>query len=141
MNFQLLPAEGNFQVQVTIHSFSNPHGMCADDACEMITGCCEGSCPDSCEYYFSLCLRPAGTPVSNVTNENQGGPECSAIRTGSETVMDGASFDESVFNTTNPITFNITEWVSIPKTSYSKCNRGNSIFVICNHNPTYAWFS
>ena len=113
MNFEVLLVEGNFRVQVTIHSFSNSQGMCADDACQRSTGCCEGSCPDSCEYFFSLCLRPAGTPVSNVTNENQGGTECSAIITGSGTVMDGASFEESVFNTTNPISFNITEWVCI----------------------------
>ena len=114
MNFELSPAEGNFEVQVTVHSFRNSEGMCVDSACQNppSSGCCEGSCPGICEYFFSLCLRPTGTPVSNVTNENQGGPECSATRTGSETVMDGASFDELVFNTTNPITFNITEWVS-----------------------------
>ena len=57
--------------------------------------------------------------MSNIRNESQGGTECSAIRTGSSTVMDGASFEESVFNTTNPITINITEWV---------CNGGSSIF-------------
>ena len=48
--------------------------------------------------------------MSSMRNENQG--NCAAITTGSETVTNGTSFEESMFGAANPISFSITEWES-----------------------------
>ena len=105
---------GDYELLLTIHSFNNPDGRCADDdVCDAVT-CCEGGlCPNPCNYFFSLCLRPAGTPVSMVPDDGQG--NCSAQTTGVQHHNDGASFTDSVFGTPNPITFNGAPWVSCCK--------------------------
>ena len=63
----------SYQLIVTIHSFSNPGGMCADDGCSNSPGnCCElnQTCPSACHYYFSFCQRPPGAEVSTIRSEN-----------------------------------------------------------------------
>ena len=101
-----------FQLQVTIHSFSNPDGMCAEPQCSS-THCCETTaCPNTCEYFFSLCLRPADMEVSTVRRINQG--ICDTFETiSSRLINDGATFTNSIFGTPNPITLKMTQLVSI----------------------------
>ena len=93
---------GFYRLQVTIHSFSNPAGMCAERVCSS-TRCCDGGCPASCHYFFSLCLRAAGTPVSTLRVKNGG--NCSALATNSSInkISDDTTFTEDVFGTPNPI--------------------------------------
>lgn len=76
--------------------------------------CCNGNpCPNKCEYYFSLCLREASTPVSMRFDNGEGGPGCLALETAAGRGIDNtATFTDSVFGTDNPITLNGTEWVS-----------------------------
>ena len=101
----------SYQLMVTIHSFSNPGGMCADDGCGLDI-CCElGSCPSTCQYYFSLCQRPSGAPVSTIRSVNQG--NCVETLTGiSGQVKDGNSFTDRVFGSVNPIILSGVQWVS-----------------------------
>ena len=109
-----------FQLQVTIHSFSNPGGMCAERYCSRPTRCCEGACPSFCEYIFSLCLRPAGTPVSTLRIENEG--NCDTFETiTSRLIANGSTFTDRVFGTPNPIIFKGTEWVSIDCCNHTHC--------------------
>ena len=97
-----------FQLQVTLHSFSNPNGSCADNRCSP-TVCCETRCPSSCEYFFSLCLRPAGAAVSQIDRINQG--NCNAFETiPSRFTRDGANFTDRVFGTPNPI---FLPWIAL----------------------------
>ncbi len=59
-----------YELQVTLHSFSNPDGRCAGTGCD---GCCEGGCPrTSCDYYLSYCQRPARSVVSYGSDNHQG---------------------------------------------------------------------
>ena len=107
---------GNYEVQVHIHSFTNPNGSCADMDClgNGIQSCCErGGCPNSCNYYFSLCLRPADTPVSMLHLNNQSG-DCKLISTNIGIATYGAIFNESIFGTHNPLILSgqETPWVS-----------------------------
>ena len=108
----MLVVLGDFELQVNIQSFSNPDGRCADDDRGACTAerCCEGGlCPNSCSYFFSLCLRPAGTPVSMVRAEGQGDCSANTVTTGtSELLRNGTSFTDSIFGTPNPITLNTT---------------------------------
>ncbi len=68
------------QLLVTLHSFSNPEGKCADTLCTKSQGCCEGTCPqDRCHYYLHYCQRVTGTPVSYERVTYQG--NCSALNT------------------------------------------------------------
>ena len=101
----------SYQLMVTIHSFSNPGGMCADDECGPDICCERGSCPSTCEYYFSLCQRPSGTEVSTIGSASQG--NCVETSTGiSGSISDGASFTDSVFGSVNPIVLSGVQWVS-----------------------------
>ena len=98
----------SYQLQVTIHSFNNPDGRCAE--CNADT-CCEGVlCPNSCHYFFSLCLRPAGTPVSMVRDDGQG--NCSALTTEIQLLSNGRSFADYFLGIPNPIKFEGRQWVS-----------------------------
>ena len=104
--FKVLIVTANYEVQVHIHSFTNPNGSCADIHCldNAIQGCCEsGGCPSSCHYYFSLCLRPADTPVSMLGLNNQSSVCLQLINTNIGLATDGASFEESIYGTPNPI--------------------------------------
>ena len=99
----------SYELQVSIHSFDNPERRCPDMECQ---DCCEQECNNSmCEYYFSLCQRPAGTPVSYVNDQNQG--NCSTLVT-SHQRSDGSNviFTHLAFNVSNPITFSGESWVS-----------------------------
>ena len=106
-----------YELQVTVHSFSNPAGRCADIACTT-NPCCEAvACPNSCDYYFSLCQRPLGTPVSSAHLTNQG--DCDTFNTiASRLISNGSSFTDSLFGTPNPIVLQGNEWVSVCR-SYS----------------------
>lgn len=102
----------SYRLQVTLHSFSNPEGMCANNYCGP-QFCCEGSaCPNSCEYYFSLCLRPAGTPVSIARKQHKGDCE-TTLTVPSRLTQGSANFTHSVFGTPNPIVLSGMQWVSI----------------------------
>ena len=94
----------SYELQVSIHSFDNPGRRCADRDCQ---NCCEVQCPNSlmCDYYFSLCQRPAGTPVSYVSDQNQG--NCSTLFTPYQ-VSDGSN----VTLISNHFTFSGESWVS-----------------------------
>ena len=109
-----------FQLQVTIHSFSNPDGMCAERYCGP-TQCCEGACPSSCEYIFFLCLRPAGTLVSTLRNANEGNCDTYFETIPSRPIANGLTFTYHVFGTPNPIIFQGTEWVSIDRCNHAHC--------------------
>ena len=100
-------ALGRYELQVTIHSFDNPGRRCADTQCP--DGRCSGSL--MCDYYFSLCQRPAGTPVSYVRNQNEG--NCSTLVTSHQN-SNGSNviFTHSEFNVSNPIAFSGELWVS-----------------------------
>ena len=105
----------SYQLMVTIHSFSNPGGMCADDTCvntRSANFCCERSpCPSTCEYYFSLCQRPSGASISNMRSVNQG--NCVETLTGiSGSISNGTNFTDSVFGSANPIVLSGVQWVS-----------------------------
>ena len=94
----------SYELQVSIHSFDNPGRRCADRDCQ---DCCEIQCSNSlmCDYYFSLCQRPAGTPVSYVSDQNQG--NCSTLFTPYQ-VSDGSN----VTLISNHFTFSGESWVS-----------------------------
>ena len=104
---------GDYNLQVTIHSFSNPGGMCANTYCNADT-CCDSKCPNGCHYYFSLCLRPAETTVSYVRNIHQG--NCTTFETRNPAVDDrifnGSNFTDNVIGTPNPITLEVIDLVS-----------------------------
>ena len=100
-----------FQLQVTLHSLSNPGGMCAESQCSRIQCCESRACPSFCEYFFSLCLRPAGMKVSTRRLRNQG--FCDTIETiSSRRIRNGTTFTNSIFGTPNPITLKMTQYVS-----------------------------
>ena len=108
-------ALGDYELQVTIHSFDNPGRKCAD--CK---DCCDGMCSKSlmCHYYFSLCQKPAGTPVSYVRNQNQG--NCpTLVTTHQRSDGNNVTFTHSAFKTSNPITFSGESWVSYKVYDYS----------------------
>ena len=101
-----------YELQVTIHSFRNPEGMCAHTHCGP-QFCCEATaCPNSCDYYFSLCLRPVGKPVSFTREIYQGA--CATFDTiPSRKIRDGATFTNRLFgSTSNPVPFTQSNWVS-----------------------------
>ena len=99
-----------YELQVYIYSFDNPGRRCPERQCR---NCCEIQCPNSltCDYYFSLCQRPAGTPVSYVNDQNQG--NCPTLVTTYQ-VSNGSNviFTHSAFNISNPIIFSGESWVS-----------------------------
>ena len=103
--------QDGYELQVTLHSFNNPGGMCADTQCGQ-DYCCEGrACPNACEYHFSICQRPAGTPVSDARRVYQG--DCDAFETMTSRIMEnGTEFSHSIFGTPNPITLRGIRWVS-----------------------------
>ena len=104
---------GDYELLLTFHSFNNHNGRCADDEVCNAATCCEGHpCPNPCNYFFSLCLRPAGTPVSMVHDDGQG--NCSALTTGTlqRRISDGMSFTDSVFGISNPIILSGTLCIS-----------------------------
>lgn len=114
MLYQVLAVCGDYELRVTIHSFRNPGGTCANSYCND-TRCCDYGlkpCPNPCDYYFSLCVRPAGTPVSSVRLINRG--HCVTYDTDvSPHISNGKTFTDVVFgNTPNPIKFTGTQWVS-----------------------------
>ena len=101
----------SYELQISIHSFNNPGRRCADRDCH---NCCEGKSQNSstCEYYVSLCQRPAGTPVSYVNDQNQG--NCSTLATTPQR-SDGSNVTfthHSVFGVSNTIIFSGPSWVS-----------------------------
>ena len=113
---------GDYELLVTINSFSNPGGMCASSNCANM--CCDGDCPSSCHYYFSLCQRPAGTPVSTLRRIGEG--NCVTNNTlVSSAINGGSSFTDNVFGVPNPINFTGAQWVSIVYDhSYHWCRKG-----------------
>ena len=118
-----------YHLLVTIHSFSNPGGMCADDKCGLDTCCETRSCPSTCEYYFSLCQRPPGTEVSTIDSASQG--NCVETLTGiSGSISDGASFTDSVFGSVNPIVLSGVQWVSYESARY--INFLHACVCVCN---------
>ena len=94
----------SYELQITIHSFSNPRGACADLLCN--GGCCEQSCPNRCDYYFSFCQTSIETPVSfvrSISNES-----CFTLK------IFPFLFEEqmdTVSSVTNPIIFTGLQWV------------------------------
>ena len=91
-----------YELQVIIHSYDNPERKCADSRCE---DCCELQCSESpvCDYFFSICQRPLGTPVSGLRGVNQG--NCSAANTVPQT-NNGSSNDPIMLSFTGLV------WVS-----------------------------
>ncbi len=86
--------------------------------------CCEGACDTmGCHYFFSYCLRPAGSQVSYARTEYQG--NCASINTtaGGNPIREGRNFTNSVFDIPNPIILSGVQWVSeISKYNYcAKC--------------------
>ena len=99
-----------YRLQVTVHSFRNPNGMCANSYCGLNT-CCDVPCPSFCNYYFSICQRSVGTPVSAIREINQG--NCTPFNTiSSRAIGNGMSFTNSIFGTPNPIILTGLRWVS-----------------------------
>ena len=97
-----------YELQITIHSFNNPSGACADLLCD--GDCCEFSCPDRCDYYFSFCQTSIETPVSfvrSVSNES-----CFTLKTFPFEYDEQRSFMDTVFGVPNPIIFTGLQWVS-----------------------------
>lgn len=111
-------ALGDYELQVAINSFSNPDGRCADRNCGP-QSCCEGRvCPNPCHYYFSVCQRPAGTPISTLRKAKQG--NCETFNTNASSAIHSASFfADNVFGTSNPIVLTGAQWVSGPILKYS----------------------
>ena len=109
-----------YHLLVTIHSFSNPGGMCADDECGLDVCCERRSCPSTCNYYFSLCQRPSGAPVSTIRNVSQGNCVETSTRF-SDSISDGASFTDSVFGSVNPIVLSGVQWVSYKSAIVDRC--------------------
>ena len=96
-----------YEMLVMINSFTNPGSLCADQSCG--GNCCDQQC-FRCDYYFSMCQRPAGTPFSYERNENKG--NCSSLST---FVYEGGTisfFSDTVFGISNPIVFTGTQWVN-----------------------------
>ena len=101
-----------YQLQVTFHSFSNPEGMCAPEHCSRAFCCKSDRCPNQCEYFFSLCQRPLGTPVSFTRWVGEG--DCEELNTNpSRRISDGSTFTDSIFGTPNPVTLYGVEWVRL----------------------------
>ena len=65
-----------YELQVIIVSFNHSVRGCADIQCQTSMHC-ESSLINKCDYYFSLCQRPAGTLVSYMPHHNQG--NCSTV--------------------------------------------------------------
>ena len=109
----------SYMLMVTIHSFSNPGGMCADSKCDPDLCCEQGSseCPSMCDYYFSLCLRPSGAEVSTTLSVSQG--NCVETLTEiSDRISNGTSFTDNVFGSANPIILSGVQWVSYKSACY-----------------------
>ena len=103
---------GDYELQVTIHSFSNPEGQCASQACLNREECCNGqTCPNSCDYYFSLCQRPAGADVMSsrkrVVIEQELCLNSSIRNTAVQTATDGYTYGD----TSSTVTFMGAMWV------------------------------
>ena len=98
----------DYELQVTFYTFDNPGRRCADTNCQ--ARYCESDFNDCCEYYFSLCLRPVGTPVSYLRNQNQG--NCSTLVTSAQENAGSINFTSTFFNFSNPIAFSGPSWVS-----------------------------
>ena len=97
-----------YELQVTIHSFFNPIGACADSLCD--GGCYDLSCPDQCDYYFSFCQTSTENPVSfvrSISNES-----CFKLNTIPLIYEEQRSFMDAVFGIPNPIIFTGLQWVS-----------------------------
>ena len=97
-----------YELQVTIHSFFNPIGACADSLCD--GGCYDLSCPDQCDYYFSFCQTSTENPVSfvrSISNES-----CFKLNTFPFKYEEQRSFMDTVFGIPNPIIFTGLQWVS-----------------------------
>ncbi len=77
-------SNNNYRLKLTLHSFCNPEGKCADTLCSGGShGYCEGAHPqDQCHYYLHYCQRVTGTPVSYERVKYQG--NCSALNTTGE---------------------------------------------------------
>ncbi len=96
-----------YELQVTVYSFINPDDgsttfLCCDsDSCNII----------GCHYFFSYCLRPAGSQVSYTRRENRG--NCASIdTTAEERFVEGRNFTDMVFNIPNPLIPSGVQWVS-----------------------------
>ena len=82
---QVLIAACDYHLNITLASFSNPKGLCADRTCGL-----EPPCPDNtCEYNLSVCIRQAQTPVSTVRMANQG--ECRELSQLVSSIIKGSS--------------------------------------------------
>ena len=103
----------DYELQVTFYTFDNPGRRCADTNCQARDqDYCESNRNNYCEYYFSLCLRPVGTPVSYLRNQNQG--NCSTLITSAQESVGSINFTSSAFfNFSNPIVFSGPSWVSL----------------------------
>ncbi len=73
-----------YELQVTIYSFINPGDRCSGiNSIYDCSQCCDNPCNTmGCHYFFSYCLRPAGSQVSYARTEYQG--NCASINTTAE---------------------------------------------------------
>ena len=97
-----------YELQVTIYSFFNPIGACADLLCD--GACCEASCPNLCDYYFSFCQTSLETPVSLIRSISN--VSCFTLKTFPFVYNEQRSFIDTVFGVPNPIIFTGLQWVS-----------------------------
>ena len=96
-----------FIVEVTLHSFENPGGRCADvgGTCANGSGCCDSKrcLVTGCDYMFLFCLRPLGTHISYMRSENRG--NCDFMETGSKRTTTADKFASSIYGIKNPIKY------------------------------------
>ncbi len=94
-------------VDVTVHSFDNPGGKCADlsGTCANVTGCCDfRDCRDiHCNYMFLYCLRPLGSAISYFRSENRG--SCNFNEANSHYIAERDKFFFNIYGTKNPIKY------------------------------------
>ena len=102
-------ATASYELHVEVLSFVNPDGRCADVRCGSFF-CCDGGCPGrQCDYYFLMCQRPAGSPVSYDRDENSG--NCSALMSNATRARpnDMHIFSNSIFG--DQVIYTGEEWV------------------------------
>lgn len=112
-------------MHVDVLSFVNPDGRCADERCGFIT-CCDGLCPaKQCNYYFLICQKTAGSPVSYERNETSG--NCSALMSNQLTARpnDLHTFTNSIFG--EKVIFSGEEWVG--------CSNFKEVEIILYYSP------
>lgn len=97
-------SSGDFELHISIHSFINPGGLCADALCSS-TG---QVCTSSCEYSIHACIRQSGARVSISRELGQG--KCTTVGKNVTSIVS----DDGVFPPATPVIFLGTgsSWVS-----------------------------